>query len=266
MRAKRVKELLEAGIDLTVSANTSLEDLIDGVKSADRMLKKGIEPLLHSKKDYKKYRKDALAALKKNHNLSKKDIKDKLDESINTRLFLNEAFDVLTWSRKHLPTEIADDIEETHEGGFGEKFQTSLLKILNKDELLKWYNKNFEVGIVNEYNEFRKGIDSKEALNIGLSGVEEFKEFLEKNGYSEYEQQEADTPDRKTIATFLPNWESGDRNYASPVYFKVYIDKNYSRLRVNYEDENEFFRDNFLSSILKRIRKNLMPEGKFKNK
>jgi len=32
------------------------------------------------------------------------------------------------------------------------------------------------------------------------------------------------------------------------------------------EEFKEFFRDNFLSSILKRIRKNLMSEGKFKNK
>lgn len=168
MRAKTIKELLEAGLnDLSVSANHSIEDLVDMVHSAERMLKKGVEPLLHTQADYKKSRKEALAALKKNHKLSKKEIKSKLDESVNTRQFLNEVFDVLTWSTKHLPKAIARDIEEAHEGGMGEKFQTSLLKVMNKEELLKWYNKNFEVGDVNEYNKFQRTGDSKEALSLG---------------------------------------------------------------------------------------------------
>jgi hypothetical protein len=168
MKAKTVKELLEAGIDsLEVSANHSIEDLVDLIHSADRMLKKELDPLLHTKAEYKKSRKDALAALKKQYKLSKKAIKSKLDESINIRYFLNEAFDVLTWSSKHLPKAVAKDIEEAHEGGFGEKFQTSLLKVPNKDELLKWYNKNFEVGEIQEAVDFKRTRDSKKNLNIG---------------------------------------------------------------------------------------------------
>lgn len=130
--------------ELEISENDSVEDLINVILLVNRMTKKNITPLLHTKDEYENAKRKALKYLAKK-GLSKKEIDQKLNEG-----FVNEAFDVLTWSRKNLPKMIADDIEEAHEGGFGEKFQTSLLKIVNKEELLQWYNKNFEVGEIME--------------------------------------------------------------------------------------------------------------------
>lgn len=168
MRAKRIEELLEMGMSsLEISADHSVEDLIELINSANRMLKKGIDPLLHTKSEYKKARKEALNTLKKKHKLSQKEIDSRLDEGFNKRIFLGEAFDVLTWSRKNLSADIADQVEEAHEGGFGEKLQTSLLKVANKEELLQWYNRNFEVGEIQEAVDFKRTGDTKKSLDLG---------------------------------------------------------------------------------------------------
>ena len=149
VKAKFIKDLMEDYDELVVSMDQTPEDLINLVHSADKMLGMGIEPLLHTKKEYKKAREKAMSILKTHYKLSREEIQDRLTEE-ELIFSLHEAFDVLTWSRNKLPKTIADQIEETHEGGYGEKLQTSLLKVINKDELMKWYNKNFEVGEIHE--------------------------------------------------------------------------------------------------------------------
>ena len=124
------------------------DGLINFVRSSDKMLHQDIEPLLHSKEEYLEAKGKALKILKFLFNINPDDI-EPVSEAINY-MNIYEAFDVLTWSKKHMPEMIYKDIEEAHEGGLGEKFQKSLLKIVNKEELLQWYNKNFEVGQVNE--------------------------------------------------------------------------------------------------------------------
>ena len=187
MRARSVKEISEA--DIKVSDNQTVEELLDIISSADRMTKDNIEPLLHSADEYKAAKKLATELLKKKHRLSQKEIDSKLNELYKG---LNEHFDVLTWSRKKLPEEIANDVEEAHEGGFGEKLQTSLLKVANKEELLQWYNKNFEVGL-KESIAFTRSGDSKRSLDIGsnrfrnkideydLEGIVELSGMIDKN-------------------------------------------------------------------------------------
>ena len=113
---------------------------------------------------------------------------------------------------------------------------------------------------------FKRGIDSKEALRVGLPGLNEFKKFMESKGYGEFAQQEVDDSTRKTVATFLPKRDDGTRDYQSSVYFEVYINQSDRILRVNYEDDVKDFRDFILSSVLKRVRRNLMPMGHFKDR
>lgn len=65
---------------------------------------------------------------------------------------INEAFDVLTWSKKNLPKYIYTQVESVHDGAEGDAKQKSLLKVLNKDELMDWFNRNFELGSM-DFNE-----------------------------------------------------------------------------------------------------------------
>ena len=174
MRAKFIRDIIGSVKDpeynhdeLRVNRSHSIEDLVDIIHSADVMLSSNIEPLLHTKAEYKEQKNRAIKALKKYHGLSSHEILDLVKESYQ----LNEAFDVLTWSRKNMDREMADNVEEAHEGGYGEKLQTSLLKIANKDELIDWFNKNFEYGRVEESLDFTRGRSSKKAIDVGLSSV-----------------------------------------------------------------------------------------------
>lgn len=69
------------------------------------------------------------------------------------------AFNVINWSIENLDTEVVTNIKKTHNGKFGEKLQKSLFKIMNKEDLLNWYNKKFEIGLVSEsLEDFNKKI------------------------------------------------------------------------------------------------------------
>ena len=59
---------------------------------------------------------------------------------------INESFDVLTWSKENLPKYIFNQIDRVHDGEEGKTKQTSLLKCANKEELMDWFNRNFELG------------------------------------------------------------------------------------------------------------------------
>ena len=59
---------------------------------------------------------------------------------------INESFDVLTWSKENLPTYVFNQIDRVHDGEEGKTKQTSLLKCANKEELMDWFNSNFELG------------------------------------------------------------------------------------------------------------------------
>lgn len=59
---------------------------------------------------------------------------------------LNEMFDILNWSKANLPKYVSDQIESVFDGNEGEAKQTSLLKVNSKNELIDWFNKNFELG------------------------------------------------------------------------------------------------------------------------
>ncbi|GAG03025.1 unnamed protein product [marine sediment metagenome] len=65
---------------------------------------------------------------------------------------INETFDVLTWSKANLPKYIYTQIESVHDGAEGKSKQNSLLKVINKDELMDWFNRNFELGSM-DFNE-----------------------------------------------------------------------------------------------------------------
>ena len=65
---------------------------------------------------------------------------------------INESFDVLTWAEANLPKYIFAQIESVHDGTEGKAKQTSLLKVANKDELMDWFNRNFELGSM-DFNE-----------------------------------------------------------------------------------------------------------------
>jgi hypothetical protein len=157
MKAKLVSEIMENYFDtdvdkdeLIVRDDQDVEELLSIINVSDHMLKPGINPILHTKDEYRKARKKAWRFLKRIHKMKDSEIEKALQENFGGINKIMEAFDVLTWSKKNLPEVIAREIEEAHEGGYGEKLQKSLLKIANKDELLKWYNQNFEVGQIQE--------------------------------------------------------------------------------------------------------------------
>lgn len=64
--------------------------------------------------------------------------------------FINEVFDVLTWSKNNMEPAIYQNICDAHCGKYGEKVQKSLLKCQSKDDLLQWHNRTFEIGELHE--------------------------------------------------------------------------------------------------------------------
>ena len=152
MKAKLVKDIMESYEEefdeLVVTADQSIDELISMIQVADEMIshRKGFLP--HPAPVYKKARAKALKYLKTTHHLTREEIQHALTEAKKEEgEKINEEFNVLVWSRKHLPPEVAEDIEKALDGEFGEDLEKSLLKAANnKEDLLTWYNKNFEVG------------------------------------------------------------------------------------------------------------------------
>jgi hypothetical protein len=113
--------------------------------------------------------------------------------------------------------------------------------------------------------DFKRGIGSKASLDVGLPGLLEFKKYIESKGYAEFEQQEEDTPDRKTVGTFLPLTDKGVRDYQAEDYFEVYKDLDTGKMRINYNDADGNPYDWELENILRRIRDfGYFPRGQFK--
>lgn len=100
--------------------------------------------------------------------------------------------------------------------------------------------------------DFKRGIGSKEALNLGIPRLKEFEELMKKINFIESEQQEADTPNRKTLITYLPANKNGTRDFTKSEYFEIYKDLNNGEIRVNYEDSSEVYNDLTMKEILDR--------------
>jgi len=83
---------------------------------------------------------------------------------------VDNVFDVLTWSKRNLTDEIFKNIYGAHTGKFGEKVQTSLLKCQNKNDILKWHNRTFEIGLDESLN-FEEDLDPYKALKIGNTAI-----------------------------------------------------------------------------------------------
>ena len=147
MKAKTVRQIMESYEEeqgeLRVTAGDTMDELIHMVLTIDNMLKLHRDALPHPARLYKRARAKALEYLKKKYHLSRKEIQNALTEA---ETGINESFNAVIWSKKHLPEEIAEHIEQSMNGDFGETFQKGVLKANNKQELLDWYNKNFEVG------------------------------------------------------------------------------------------------------------------------
>ncbi len=152
MKAKLVRDIMESYEEefdeLVVTPDQSIDDLINMIQVSDEMLLHHRESLPHPAPVYKNARSKALKYLKTSHHLTREEIQDALTEAKKGKgEKINEGFNALVWARKHLPSEVAEDIEKALDGEFGEDLEKGLLKAANnKEDLLTWYNKNFEIG------------------------------------------------------------------------------------------------------------------------
>lgn len=147
MRAKLVMENYDSDyeeLELIVSPNHSIDELINIIQVSNEMLLHHKKALPHSSNAYKKAKIKSMEYLETIHHLNKNEIEDLIDDKDDN---VNESFTALLWAKKHLPAEVAEDIEKTLDGEFGEELTKKLLKASNnKEDLISWYNKNFEIG------------------------------------------------------------------------------------------------------------------------
>jgi len=142
--------------------------------------------------------------------------------------FINNVFDVLTWSKDHLPEDMYQNVSDAHKGKYGEKVQTSLLKCQNKDELIKWHNLKFEFGVKesvsfkrDESISFKRGNSPYKNLKIGKHSWDRWNVYLK-----------GTTPDRYAngYTVSAPNKESA----AYIIHNEIYPD-------ISQEDFDELF-------------------------